>query len=119
VATDDPVPNRQLAVLDLEALVAEAAAGGQEFLAGGVEPVHLVPAGGQHDDLVGRVLFGLLEGGPPVLQQGQGGGGFGVGAHHPIMGLVGGYGVVDQPAPDQVEGFAFPRLVLAAVLNEF
>jgi hypothetical protein len=33
------------------------------------------------------------------------------------VGLVGGYGVVDQPAPDKVEGFAFPGLVLTAVLR--
>ncbi len=35
VAADDPVPDRQLAVLDLEPLGAEAAAGGQQLLAGG------------------------------------------------------------------------------------
>ena len=35
------------------------------------------------------------------------------------MGLVGGDGVVDQPGADEVEGFAFPGLVLAAVLSEF
>jgi hypothetical protein len=67
VTTDDPVPHRQLAVLDLEPLVAEAAAGGKEFLAEGVEPVDLAPAGGQHDDLLGWVVVGLLPGGPPVL----------------------------------------------------
>jgi hypothetical protein len=72
VATHDPVPDRQPAALDLEAVGAEAALGGQEFLAGGVEPVDLGPAGGQHDHLMGRVLFGLLEGRPPVLEQGQG-----------------------------------------------
>jgi hypothetical protein len=49
VAADDPVPDRQLAVLHLEALLSEAAAGGQELLAGAVEPVDLGPAGGQHD----------------------------------------------------------------------
>jgi len=79
VAAHRSIPHRQLAVLHLEALVAEAAARGQEFLAGAVEPVHLRPAGSQHDDLLGRVMFGLLEGGPPVLEQGQGGGGPGVG----------------------------------------
>jgi len=89
VAADDPVPDRQLAVLDLEALGAEAPAGGQEFLASAVEPVDFDPARGQHDDPLGRVLFGSLPGGPPVLQQRQGGGRFGVGGHHPIMGLVG------------------------------
>jgi hypothetical protein len=68
--------------------------------------------------LLGRVLFGLLPGGPPVLEEGEGGGGLGVGGHHPIVGLVGGDGVVDQPRPDQLQGFAFPRLLLAAVLNE-
>jgi hypothetical protein len=70
VAAKDPVPDGQLAVLDLEPLAAEAASGGEEFLAGGVEPIHLGPAGGQHDDLLGRVALGVLVGGPPVLQQG-------------------------------------------------
>ena len=118
VAADDPVPDRQLAVLDLEPLGAEAAAGGQQLLAGGVEPVHLGPAGGQHDHLLGRVVLGLLPGGPPVLEQGQGGGRLGVGGHHPVMGLVGGHRLLDQPGADQLEGFAFPGLLLAAVLDQ-
>jgi hypothetical protein len=80
VAADHPVPDGQLAVLDLEARLAEATPGGQQLLAERVEPVDLGPPGGQHDDLVGRVLFGLLPGGPPVLQQGQGGGRLGVAA---------------------------------------
>jgi hypothetical protein len=95
MATDDPVPDGQLAVLDLEAVWAEAAAGSQEFLAGAVEPVDLGPPCGQHDDLLGGVVVGLLESGPPVLEQGQGGGGLGVGGHHPVMGLVGGHGLVN------------------------
>jgi hypothetical protein len=95
VAADDPVAHRQLAVLDLEPRLAEAASDGQEFLAGAVEPVDLGPAGGQHDHLLGRVVLSVPPGGPPVLEQGQGGGGFGVGGHHPVMGLVGGHGVVD------------------------
>jgi hypothetical protein len=97
-----------VAVLDLEPLASEAAPGGQEFLAGGVEPVDFGPPCGQHDDLAGRLVLGLLPGRPPVLQQGQGGGGFGVGGHHPIVGLVGGHRLIDQPRPDQLEGFAFP-----------
>jgi hypothetical protein len=68
VTTDDPVPDRQLAVLDLQPLGAEATLGGQELLTGGVEPVDLGPAGGQHDDLLGRVSLRLLVGGPPVLE---------------------------------------------------
>ena len=99
-AAHHPIPHPKLPVLDLEALLAKA-----------------VP-GGQHHDLVGRVLFGLLPGHPPVLEQGEGGGGFGVGGHDPVMGLVGGHGVVDQPASDQVEGFAFPGLVLPTVLGQ-
>ena len=67
VAADDPVPDRQLAVLDLQPLLAEAAAGGQQLLAEAVEPIHLGPAGGQHDDLLGGVALGVLVGGPPVL----------------------------------------------------
>jgi hypothetical protein len=31
--------------------------------------------------------------------------------------LVGGHGLLDQPGADEVEGFAFPGLVLAAVLH--
>jgi hypothetical protein len=74
VATHHPIPHRQLQVLDPEPLAAQATPGGQQLLAGAVEPVHLGPAGRHHDDLLGRVSLGLLPGGPPVLQQGQGGG---------------------------------------------
>jgi hypothetical protein len=118
VATHDPVLHGQLAVLHLQPLTSEPAPGGQQLLAGAVEPVHLGPAGGQHHHLLGRVMVGLLPGSPPVLQQGEGGGGLGVGGHHPVMGLVGGHGLLDQPGADQVEGFAFPGLVLAAVLDQ-
>src|SRR4029453_14799227 len=57
--------------------------------------------------------------GPPVLQQRQGGGRLGVGGHHPIMGLVGSHRLLHEPAPDEVEGVAFPRLVLPPVLGQF
>jgi hypothetical protein len=67
VAAHDPVADRELAVLDLQPLGAEAAAACQELLAGSVESVDLGPAGGQHDDLLGRVALGVLVGGPPVL----------------------------------------------------
>jgi len=118
VAAHDPVLHGQLAVLDPKPLPSEAAAGGQQLLAGAVEPVDLGPPGGHHHHLVGWVVFGLLPGRPPVLQQRQGGGGLGVGGHHPIVGLVGRDGLVDQAGSDEVEGFAFPRLVLAAVLHQ-
>jgi hypothetical protein len=118
VATHHSVPDRQLAVLDLEAIGAEAAAGGQELLAGGVEPVDLGPAGRQHHDLLGRVVVGLLPGRPPVLEQGQGGGGLGVGGHHPIVSLVGGHRLLHQPRPDQLKSFAFPGLLLPSVLDQ-
>ena len=53
-AAHHPIPHRQRSVLDLEALGAEAAAGGQELLAGGVEPVDLAaPVGQQHHVLPG------------------------------------------------------------------
>ena len=42
-----------------------------------------------------------------------------VGGHHPVMGLVGGDGLLDQPRSHEVQGFAFPGLVLPAVLNQF
>jgi hypothetical protein len=74
VAAHDPVPYGQLAVLNLEPVLAEATLGGQQLLAGAVEPVDFGPAGGQHDHLLGGVVVGLLPGGPPVLQQRQGGG---------------------------------------------
>jgi hypothetical protein len=77
LAAHDPVSDGQLAVLDLERLGAEATLGGQEFLAGGVEPIHLGPPCGQHHQLLSRVPFGLLPGRPPILEQGQGGGRFG------------------------------------------
>src|SRR4029450_7063337 len=38
--------------------------------------------------------------------------------HHPIMGLVGRDRLLDQPRSDQVEGFAFPGLLLAPVLDQ-
>jgi hypothetical protein len=50
-AQERPIPHGQLQVLDLEPLLAEATPGGQEFLAGAVEPIHLGPADGQYDDL--------------------------------------------------------------------
>ncbi len=102
----------------LEALAAEAAVGSKEFLAQAVEPVDLGPAGGQHDHLLGGVVVGLLPGGPPVLEERQGGGRLGVGGHHPVMGLVGGHRLLDQPAPHQLQGLAFPGLLLAAVLSQ-
>jgi hypothetical protein len=118
VAAHDPVPNGQLAVLDLKPLAAEAAPGSEELLAGGVEPIHLAPPCSQHDDLQGGVLVGLLPGGPPVLEQGQGGSWLGVGGHHPVVRLVGGHRHLDQPGADEVEGFAFPGLLLPPVLGQ-
>jgi hypothetical protein len=91
---------------------------GQELLAGAVEPVHLGPPGGQHDDLLGRVALCLLPGRPPVLEQGQGGGRLGVRGHHPVKGLVGGHRLLHQPTSHQLQGFAFPGLLLAAVLDQ-
>jgi hypothetical protein len=64
------------------------------------------------------VALGILVGGRPVLQQGQGGGRLGVGGHHPVMGLVGGHRVIDQPGADQVEGLAFPGLVPPTILDQ-
>jgi hypothetical protein len=119
LATYDPVPDRQLAVFDLEPFGAKPPAGGQQLLAGSVEPIDLAPACGEHDHLLGGVVVGLLKGSPPVLQQREGGGRFGVGGHHSVVGLVGGHRLLHQPAPDEVEGFAFPGLVLAAVLGQF
>jgi hypothetical protein len=118
MATHDPVADRQLAVLDLQPLASQAAAGGQQLLAEAVEPVHLGPAGGQHHHFLAGVVVDLLPGRPPVLQQGQGGGRLGVGGHHPVMGLVGGHRFLHQATADEVEGFAFPGLVLAAVLGQ-
>jgi hypothetical protein len=118
VATHHPVPDRQLTVLDLHAVGAEAALCGEEFLAGGVEPVDLGPPGGQHDHLLSRVTLGVLVGGPPVLEQGQGGGRLGVGSHHPIVGPIGSDGFIDQPVPDQLQGLPLPSLVLPSVLHQ-
>jgi hypothetical protein len=42
----------------------------------------------------------------------------GVDGDHPVVRLIGSHRLVDQPAPDEVEGFAFPRLVLSAVLSQ-
>jgi hypothetical protein len=119
VAAHHPIPHRQLAVLDPELVMAKPVAGGQQLLAGAVEPVDLGPAGGQHDHLAGRVVVGALPGGPPILQQGQGGGRLGVGGHHPVMGLIGGHRLPHQPAPDKVQGLAFPGLLLPPVLDQF
>jgi hypothetical protein len=96
----------------------EAAAGGQQLLTGGVEPVGLGAAARQHDHVLGGVAFAVLVGGPPVLKQGQGGGRLGLGGHHSVMGLVGRDGLLDQPGADQLEGFAFPGLLLAAILGQ-
>jgi hypothetical protein len=118
LAADDPVPDGQLAVLDQEPFAAEAATRSEELLAGGVEPVDLGPAGGQHHHLLAWIAPGPFIGRPPVLQEGEGGGRFGVGGHHPVVRLVGGHRLLHQPTPDEVEGFALPDLVLAAVLDQ-
>ena len=60
----------------------------------------------------------VLPGLPPVLEQGQGGGRLGLGGHHPVVGPVGGHRLLDQPTADQLEGLAFPGLLLAAVLGQ-
>src|SRR4029453_5556186 len=60
VTADDPVTYRELAVLDLEPLASEAAPGGQQLLAGGVEPVDFCPAGGQTHKLLARGTLCLL-----------------------------------------------------------
>ena len=52
-AAHHPIPDRQLPVLDLEAVGAEAAPGGQQLLAGRIEPVDLGPPAGQHDHVLG------------------------------------------------------------------
>ena len=117
-AAHHPIPHRQLAVLDLEAVVAEAAPGGQQLLAGHVEPIDLAPPIGQQGHVLARVVLGLLPGRPPVLEQGQGGGRLAVGGHHPVVGPVGGHGLLDQAGADQLQGLAFPGLVLAAVLGQ-
>jgi hypothetical protein len=118
-AAHHPIPDGQLALLDLEAVGVEAAAGGQQLLAGAVEPVDLGPAAGQYDHVLRRVALGVLPGLPPVGEQGEGGGRFGVGGHHPVMGPVGGDCLVDQPGADEFEGFAFPGVVLPPVLQKF
>jgi hypothetical protein len=109
-AAHHPIPNGQLEVLDLEPIGAEATLGGQQLLAGAVEPVDLGPAAGQHDHVLGGVVLAVLVGLPPVLEEGQGGGWLGVGADDPVVGPVGGHCPLDQATPDQLEGLAFPRL---------
>ena len=64
------------------------------------------------------VAFGLLPGRPPVLEQRQGGGRLRIGGHHPVVGPVGGHRLLDQPRADQLQGLAFPGLLLAAVLDQ-
>jgi hypothetical protein len=93
-AAHDPVSDRELAIPDLEPLGPEAAPGGQQLLAGHIEPIHLGPPAGQHDHVLGGVLLGLLPGLPPVLEQGQGGGWLGLGADDPVVGPVGGHRLV-------------------------
>jgi hypothetical protein len=92
----------QLAAALGQPLGPQPATGGQQLLAEAVEPVDLGPPGGQHHHLLGWVVLGLLPGRPPVLQQGQGGGRLGVGGHHPVVRLIRGDGLVDQPTPDKV-----------------
>jgi hypothetical protein len=46
--------------------LAEAAAGGQQLLAGRIQPVDLGPAAGQHDHVLGGITLGVLPGLPPV-----------------------------------------------------
>jgi hypothetical protein len=102
----------------LEPLRTEATPGGQQLLTRRIQPIHLGAAAGQHDHVLDRVAFGVLPGRPPVVQQGQGGGRLGVGGGHPVVGPVGGYRLVDQADADQLQGFAFPGLLLPAVLGQ-
>jgi hypothetical protein len=55
---------------------------------------------------------------PSGWAEGQGGGRLGVGGHHPVVGPIGRDGFVDQARADQLQGLAFPGLVLAAVLGQ-
>jgi hypothetical protein len=42
----------------------------------------------------------------------------GLGTDDPLVGLVGGHGLLHQPTADQLQGLAFPGLLLAAVLDQ-
>jgi hypothetical protein len=66
----------------------------------------------------GLITLSVLPGLPPVGQQGQGGGRLGVGGHDPVVGAVGGHRVIDQPGADQLQGLAFPGLLLPPVLGQ-
>jgi hypothetical protein len=117
-ATHHPVPDRHLEVLDLKAIGAKAAAGGQQLLASGVQPIDLASAARQYDRVLGRVGLGVLPALPPVVEQRQSGGRLGLGRHYPVMGPIGGHRLRHQPTPDQLQGLAFPGLLLAAVLGQ-
>ena len=69
-AAHHPISHRQLPVLDLQAVGAEAVAGGQQLLTGHIEPIDLAPPIGQQGDVLAGVVLGLLPGRPPVGQQG-------------------------------------------------
>jgi hypothetical protein len=117
-AAHHPIPNRQLEVLDLETLAAETTPGGQQLLAGSVEPVDLAAAVGQQHHILAGVVLGLLPGLPPVGQQGQGGGRLGLRTDDSVAGAVGGHRLLNQAATNEFEGLAFPGLLLAAVLSQ-
>jgi hypothetical protein len=118
-AAHHPISHRQLQVLNLEPLLAEASPSGQQLLTGAVEPIHLAAPVGQHDHVLARVAFGVLPGLPPVGEQGQGGGRLGLRTDDPVMRPVGGHRLLHQPGADQLQGLALPGLLLPPVLRKF
>jgi hypothetical protein len=89
-----------------------------ELLAGGVELVNLTAQPRQDHHCLRRVALGVLEGLPPVRQQGLLELAGGLGGHQPPMLAVGGHGLVDVAVAHRLQRLAFPGLLLAAVLAQ-
>ncbi len=118
VAAHHPVAHGQLAVLDAEALGTEAAVRGQDLLAVAVEPVHLIPPGGEDHHVLGGVLLGFPVRGPPVVQQRQGQLLLGLRGDDPVVRLVDADRLVDLALAHELDRLALPGVQLPAVLHQ-
>jgi hypothetical protein len=113
LAADHQVPDRELAVVDLEAVWAEVAGVVAELLAGGVELVDLLAPVGQD-----RHPVAVLEGLPPVAYQYLLEVGGGLGSDQAAVAAVGANGGLEVAVAELLDRLALPGVLLAAVLGQ-
>ena len=113
LAAHHRIPDGELAVADLEAVEAELAGVLAELLAGGVELVDLLAPVGQD-----RHPLALLEGLPPVAQEGLLELAGGLGGDQPPVGTVGAEGGVEVAGAEVLDRLPLPGFLLAAILGQ-